>query len=205
MSSRIATVPSVEELEARAEALLPRLRERAAQTEALRRVPDETIEEFCQAGFFRLFQPARYGGYELDYGPVQLALGGQLGRACGSSAWVQCVVACHAWLLGMFPRAAQDAVWADDPEALLSTAISMRSARGRPVAGVPGTSAAGVSVTSPVRRSTTFCQPFRYPGPATFVIRNMVISSRPSSRKTSCGPTGLPWRSASAGSSGGTW
>ena len=43
------------------EALLPRLRERAAATEEARRVPDETIEDFRQAGFFRLFQPARYG------------------------------------------------------------------------------------------------------------------------------------------------
>src|SRR5215813_12383423 len=108
--SGVVPVPTIDELAARAEALLPRLRERAAQTEELRRVPDETIADFRQAGFFRLFQPARYGGYELDYGPVQLALGSVLGHACGSSAWVQSVVACHAWLLGMFPRAAQDAV-----------------------------------------------------------------------------------------------
>ncbi|HZS01038.1 MAG TPA: acyl-CoA dehydrogenase family protein [Chloroflexota bacterium] len=134
-SSDVVTVPSVEELAARAEALLPRLRERAARAEELRRVPDETIAEFREAGFFRLFQPARYGGYELDYGPVQLALGSVLGRACGSSAWVQSVVACHAWLLGMFPLAAQDAVWGEDPETLLSTAISMQTGIARPVAG----------------------------------------------------------------------
>jgi 3-hydroxy-9,10-secoandrosta-1,3,5(10)-triene-9,17-dione monooxygenase len=132
-TSDVVPAPTLDELVGRAEALLPRLRERAAHAEELRRLPDETVEDFRQAGFFRLFQPARYGGYELDYGPAQLALGGQLGRACGSSAWVQCVVACHAWLLGMFPRAAQDAVWGSDPEALLSTGISMRTGVGRPV------------------------------------------------------------------------
>lgn len=129
------TTPTIAELVARAEALLPRLRERAAATEEQRRVPDETIAEFRAAGFFRLFQPARYGGYELDYGLTQIELGTRLGRACGSSAWVQSVVACHAWLLGMFPRAAQDAVWGDDPDALLATGIAMRHGEGRPVPG----------------------------------------------------------------------
>jgi 3-hydroxy-9,10-secoandrosta-1,3,5(10)-triene-9,17-dione monooxygenase len=131
----VVPAPTLDELAGRAEALLPRLRERAARTEELRRLPDETLADFRQAGFFRLFQPARYGGYELDYGPVQIVLGRQLGRACGSSAWVQSVVACHAWLLGMFSRAAQDAVWGSDPEALLSTGISMRTGVGRPVDG----------------------------------------------------------------------
>src|SRR6266852_8262021 len=101
----------------------------------MRRMPDETIADFLQAGLLRIFVPERYGGYEIDYGPIQLALSRQLGRACGSSAWVQSVVACHAWLLGMFPRAAQDAVWGSDPEALLSTGISMRAGLGRPVDG----------------------------------------------------------------------
>jgi 3-hydroxy-9,10-secoandrosta-1,3,5(10)-triene-9,17-dione monooxygenase len=134
-SSSLVPIPTIDELAARAEALLPRLQERAARAEELRRVPDETIEDFRQAGFFRLFQPRRYGGYELDYGLPQIELGRRLGRACGSSAWVQSVVACHAWLLGMFPAAAQDAVWGSDPDTLLSTGISMRAAKGRPVDG----------------------------------------------------------------------
>src|SRR5262249_7823170 len=126
-TSDVVPAPTLDELAGRAEALLPRLRGGAARTEELRRLPDETLAAFRQAGFCRLFQPARSGGYELDAGPVQIVLGSQLGRACGSSAWVQSVVACHAWLLGMFPRAAQDAVWESDPEALLSTGISMRT------------------------------------------------------------------------------
>jgi 3-hydroxy-9,10-secoandrosta-1,3,5(10)-triene-9,17-dione monooxygenase len=134
-TGRVASTPTIAELATRAEALLPRLRERAARAEEQRRIPDETIEELRQAGLFRLFQPARYGGYELDYGLAQIELGTRLGRACGSSAWVQSVVACHAWLLGMFPHAAQDAVWGEDPDALLSTAISMRTGLARPVSG----------------------------------------------------------------------
>ena len=90
------------------------MRERAAQTEALRHVPEETIAAFREAGLLRLFEPARYGGYEMDYGRTQIALGAALGKGCGSSAWVQSVVACHAWLVGMYPQAVQDAVWGDD-------------------------------------------------------------------------------------------
>ena len=104
------TRPTTEELLARAWELVPVLRERAARTEELRRVPEETIEDFRRAGFFRVLQPARFGGYEMDYGITQIELASVLGRGCGSSGWVQSVVACHAWLVGMYPEAAQDAV-----------------------------------------------------------------------------------------------
>ena len=126
---------TIEEIVERARAMLPRLRERAAATEALRRVPDETIEDFTQAGLFRVFQPQRYGGYELDYGRTQIELGSVLGQACGSSAWVQSVIACHAWCVGMFPAAAQDAVWAPDPDARVASAFSSSTGRGRHVDG----------------------------------------------------------------------
>src|SRR5579864_8014799 len=93
---------TLEDMLERAHALVPRLRERARRTEELRRLPDETFQEFQEAGFFKVFQPARYGGFELDYGRTQVELCHILGQGCGSSAWVQCVVACHAWAAGMF-------------------------------------------------------------------------------------------------------
>src|SRR4051794_41780364 len=104
-TSDVVPAPTLDELLGRAEALLPRLRERAARAEEQRRVPDETIEEFRQAGFFRLFQPARYGGYELDYGLTQIELGTRLGGACGTRPWVESGVARPARLPGMVPRA----------------------------------------------------------------------------------------------------
>ena len=127
--------PTLEDILARAEALLPRLRERAADAERQRRVPDATIQDFLDAGLFRVLQPRRWGGYELDYGRTQVELCGVLGRACGSSAWVQCVVACHAWCLGMFPDAAQDAVWGGDPNTIIATSFSPLDGTGRPVEG----------------------------------------------------------------------
>lgn len=126
---------TIEEMVARAEAMLPRLRERAAETEALRRLPDETIDEIRRAGFHRVFQPKRYGGYEMDFGPTQVALGGVLGRACGSTGWVQSIFTSHGWLVSLFPEAAQEVVWGEDSDLFVSTAFSTRDGGGRPVAG----------------------------------------------------------------------
>ena len=127
--------PTIDGMVERAGALLPKLRERAATTEALGQLPTETVQDFRDGGFFRLFQPRRFGGLELDYGRTQLELCGTLGQACGSSAWVQMVVACHAWCLAMFPEAAQQAVWGEDPETLVASAFGFSTGKGRPVEG----------------------------------------------------------------------
>jgi 3-hydroxy-9,10-secoandrosta-1,3,5(10)-triene-9,17-dione monooxygenase len=119
----------------RAQALVPKLRERAATAEALGHLPPETVADFREGGFFRVMQPRRFGGMELDYGRLQLELCGVLGQGCGSSAWVQMVVACHAWCLAMFPEEAQQAVWGADPETLVASAFGFSTGKGRPVEG----------------------------------------------------------------------
>ena len=127
---------TLEELVGRAEAMVPRLMERAADTERLGRIPDKTIAEFTDAGFFRAFVPRRYGGYELDYPLTQVELCNQIGRGCGSSAWVLTVVSCHPWLLGMLPDSIQQKVWGTTgPDTLLPTAVSPADAKIRRVAG----------------------------------------------------------------------
>ena len=51
-----------DELLARARALRPLLTERAAETEALRRPPEDVHQAVDDAGFYRLLMPRRYGG-----------------------------------------------------------------------------------------------------------------------------------------------
>ncbi len=131
----MASTPTIDDMVERARALLPGLRSRAALTEQLGQLPPETVEEFKKGGFFRVLQPKRFGGIELDYGRTQLELCTTLGQACGSSAWVQMVVACHAWCLAMFTEAAQQAVWGDDPETLIASAFGFTTGKGRPVEG----------------------------------------------------------------------
>ena len=55
-----------EQLYKAARNLVPALRERATETARLGHLPAATIDAMQQAGFFRIMQPARYGGFELD-------------------------------------------------------------------------------------------------------------------------------------------
>ena len=106
----------------RARELTPAVRARAAQAEELRRIPDATHATFRDAGFYRVLQPARYGGLEARYG-LHTMLAAEIGRGCASSAWALSVTACHAWMLGMFPREAQDEVWGDDPARAMASSF----------------------------------------------------------------------------------
>ena len=107
----------------RVRALLPVLRERAADAERLRRLPDETFADFQKAGLFRALQPKRYGGYELDPGVLYQAVM-EVGAVCGSSAWILGVIGVHNWHLAIFPPQAQEDVWGDDDSTQLSTSLA---------------------------------------------------------------------------------
>ena len=106
----------------RAREMVPVLRERASEAEGLRRIPEETARDFRSAGFYRVLQPRRYGGLELAFG-TQTELAIILAPGCASSAWVACITACHAWIFGMFPPAAQDEVWGADEDATISSSF----------------------------------------------------------------------------------
>jgi 3-hydroxy-9,10-secoandrosta-1,3,5(10)-triene-9,17-dione monooxygenase len=46
--------------------LLPKIRERAQATEDLRRLPDESVQDLEDIGFFTLLQPEQWGGLQCD-------------------------------------------------------------------------------------------------------------------------------------------
>ncbi|CAM5502456.1 acyl-CoA dehydrogenase family protein [Eoetvoesiella caeni] len=94
------------------------LKENARNTEAARRVSQETTQMFREAGFFRLMQPARFGGYEYGFTPF-IDIISELARGCPSSAWGCSLGAVHQWLVGTFPAQAQDDVWGENPEAII--------------------------------------------------------------------------------------
>ena len=121
MTVREPTVGRAELLD-RASKLVPVLRKRALEAERLRRMPDETVADFRAADFYRVLQPARYGGLELPFG-VHTEYSVELARGCASSSWNAVVIACHAWVAGMFPPNAQEELWADDPTTLISTSF----------------------------------------------------------------------------------
>ncbi len=99
----------------RVEALVPTLLERAADAERVGKVPVETVREMQEAGVFRVLQPRRWGGYELDprvFYRVQMALA----RGCMSTAWIYGVIGVHNWQLPLFPEQAQRDVWGEEGE-----------------------------------------------------------------------------------------
>ena len=108
-----------EALEKRAAELVPVLEARAAETEALRRLPDETVADLKAAGLSRLCQPRRYGGAEL---PIDRAVRvvAATARGCASAAWICAIHSDHAIILGMFADEASEDVWGADPEAVIS-------------------------------------------------------------------------------------
>ena len=114
-------LPTRDELVARAKALTPVLRDRAEQTEDLGCIPDETIADLKAAGLHKLFTPARYGGYEVDWG-THVAVSRELARGCGSTGWIGSIVMSHTWMLARFPADTQEAFWPEHPDAIICTA-----------------------------------------------------------------------------------
>ena len=119
---------------ARAGALIPILRDRASKTEQLRRLPPETERDLHDTGLFRIVQPKRVGGAELDYVAL-VDCADALGQADASVAWNFANLASHHWMLGMFDRLAQDAVWGKDVNALIASSFIFPAGRARKVDG----------------------------------------------------------------------
>jgi 3-hydroxy-9,10-secoandrosta-1,3,5(10)-triene-9,17-dione monooxygenase len=112
--------PEAHEVIANARALVPRLSERAAAAERGGLVPIDTIREMQAAGLFRVLQPRRWGGLELDprvFYRVQMTLA----EGCMSTAWIYGVIGVHNWQLALFPQAAQSDVWQRDSATLIAS------------------------------------------------------------------------------------
>ena len=103
--------------------LLPSLRERADETERLRVVPDASIKELEETGFFKLLQPKRFDGFESD--PIDFYTAVRdIAGACGSTGWVSSVVGVHPWQVALFSEEAQQAVWGEDTSTRLSSSYA---------------------------------------------------------------------------------
>ncbi|AMK24100.1 MULTISPECIES: acyl-CoA dehydrogenase family protein [unclassified Sphingobium] len=120
LGQKASEIPTAKELVARAAAMVPGLRARADAIEEARRVPDDVIDMFREAGFFRILQPKKYGGWEMN--PIVfMRVLGELGRGCCASAWAMMILGVHNWEFGvMDDRAAQD-VWGEDDQTIIAS------------------------------------------------------------------------------------
>jgi 3-hydroxy-9,10-secoandrosta-1,3,5(10)-triene-9,17-dione monooxygenase len=119
---------------ARAEAMVPVLRERAKETETLRNLPETTEQELHASGLFRIMQPRRYGGPELDFVAL-LDVTEILARGDASAAWNYANLTCHHWNLAMFEAAVQDEIWGENPDALIASGFVFPAGKARKVDG----------------------------------------------------------------------
>ena len=113
--------------------MIPALRARAPQGERERCIPKETIAEMQAAGLFKVLQPRRWGGYEMDMGTyfeVQMALG----EGDMSVAWVYGVVGVHPWFVALLDEQAAQEIWGKDNTTLICSSL-MPAGIAKPVEG----------------------------------------------------------------------
>ena len=112
----------------RAADLVPVLKQRAAATERLRRIPEETVRELAVSGLLRTGAPERFGGNGLEYYDT-LDIAWELGRGCGSTAWCYALWTHHNWWMGNFPREGQEEYFGTGPDTLCSSALNPAGAK----------------------------------------------------------------------------
>jgi 3-hydroxy-9,10-secoandrosta-1,3,5(10)-triene-9,17-dione monooxygenase len=114
MTVQTASV-SKQDMVARAKALAPAFRERAAAAEDDRRISIASATELLEAGFARMLVPRRLGGSELGIDAwFEVML--EIGRADASHAWCAGLMAHVPQMLLQFGEEAQQAIWSDGPD-----------------------------------------------------------------------------------------
>jgi 3-hydroxy-9,10-secoandrosta-1,3,5(10)-triene-9,17-dione monooxygenase len=115
-------VPQAAEIIARAQALIPTLGARSREGRRRRQIPDETIADMQNAGLFRVLQPRRWGGYEMDlhtFYEVELALA----RGDMATAWIYGVSGVHPWFMALLDDQAAQEVWGRDSSVLICSSL----------------------------------------------------------------------------------
>jgi 3-hydroxy-9,10-secoandrosta-1,3,5(10)-triene-9,17-dione monooxygenase len=108
----------------RTESLRSVLRSRQQACEAAGRIPEETHRDFLNAGFYRILQPRRYGGYEFSLRDlVRLLI--EVSRGCTDSGWVLSLIAAQpAVVLCLFPEQTQCEVYGDSGDARVVAVVA---------------------------------------------------------------------------------
>lgn len=85
---------------------------RADETEQLRQLPEATVRELIDGKLFSIVAPKQHNGLEMDI-DVLLEAAREVGKGCGSTAWVLSLLGTHNWMGGLFPEQAQQELFGD--------------------------------------------------------------------------------------------
>ena len=95
------------------------LQTRAPEIEAAKRIPDDVVERLAAAGLFRMMQPPLFGGLGCAPREAWEAVF-EVGKGCGSCAWIVGLNSANILMLGKFSEQAQRDVFLCDKPAIVS-------------------------------------------------------------------------------------
>ncbi|GAB2875681.1 acyl-CoA dehydrogenase family protein [Paraburkholderia jirisanensis] len=118
-----------------AAALVPTLRSRAAETEALSKLPEVTVVDFEKARLFEMMVPKMYGGLQSPFETFLDTLM-EIARGDGSVAWALGLICTGTWMAAtMYPKHVTDQVFAQGANFRTAGALAPRRAKTRRVVG----------------------------------------------------------------------
>ncbi|WP_043262867.1 acyl-CoA dehydrogenase family protein [Streptomyces sp. CT34] len=110
------------DLPERAARMVELLRRNAARTEQDRRIAEENIVALEEAGLFGMTIPERFGGHQASIRTL-VEVSSELGRGCGSTAWITSLTNISGWLISLYPERTQREVYEANPRARACSAL----------------------------------------------------------------------------------
>jgi 3-hydroxy-9,10-secoandrosta-1,3,5(10)-triene-9,17-dione monooxygenase len=117
--------PASDDYRTRARVVVDQLRALAPEADRIRRLPKESVALVKTHGLGRTIQPKSCGG-DAHSMRAHVDVISTIGEGCGATAWVFGVGQAHSWMMGHFPREAQEEVYGRDPDALVAAVIGPR-------------------------------------------------------------------------------
>jgi 3-hydroxy-9,10-secoandrosta-1,3,5(10)-triene-9,17-dione monooxygenase len=126
-------LPDAETVIARAVDLVPALRSRTRDTDAISRLPHETVKELNEARLFELMTPHCYGGLQTSIRTYKETVA-QLGRGDASAAWTVALINICNWLAAtLYPKPVTDEMFSTPGGLRACSVLSSRKAKVRSV------------------------------------------------------------------------
>ncbi|MFC0397855.1 acyl-CoA dehydrogenase family protein [Paraburkholderia rhizosphaerae] len=131
----VSTGNSGHDVVAAAAALVPALRARAAQTDALSKLPDATVADLQNARLFDMVRPKMYGGLQVSYETYLDAII-EVARGDAATAWTLGLISTGIWLVAVsYPKQVADQVFGQNANVRICGTLAPRKAKTRRVAG----------------------------------------------------------------------
>lgn len=106
-----------------AKSLVTKLRERAQETENIRRIPQETIQELKDGGIFTMLRPKRYGGQQLNLRTYSETVV-EISRGCASTGWIVALCAIRELMVAeSFSEKTHEEIFGQNPEDVLFAGV----------------------------------------------------------------------------------